>query len=181
MTATVLDLSPADVARLHEEIGQYLAQQGTPTAHRLVTRTTADLVAEALASVPAPAPVLDVPPSYLRWLPDRVWRTAGHARAVRPVSVPEYLALTARVLERHGWTQGAYRTRSGRRCIAGDFQLLHWLGYGDEATADGAARAVAVVLASRGVTVPFAEWQDRSGIRREHVLNVLNDAQAVAS
>ena len=181
MTA-ILELTAADVERLHTDISRYLATHTRPrTAHRLVSKPTGQLVAEALGTQPAaPAPTLAPPSAALRWLPERVWRLVGAARPRRHVTASEYLQLTALVLERHGWTKGSCRSRGGHRCIAGGMRLLLHLGYGDQRTADAAARAVQRVLAADGVDVSFWEWQDRVGVRRERVLAVLRAAAGVA-
>lgn len=185
-TAAPASRDAVDVEQLVADIEQYLAAQPAPapssapvTAHPLVSVSTAELVAEALATLPAaPAPELSPPSPLLRWLPERLWRLVGAARPRRHVTVSAYLHLTALVLERHGWNQGSWRSRGGGRCIAGGMRLLLHLGYGDERTAAAASRAVERVLAADGVTVSFWEWQDRAGVRRERVLAVLREAAA---
>ncbi|RAJ41898.1 hypothetical protein K388_07506, partial [Streptomyces sp. KhCrAH-43] len=132
-TATPV-LAPVDVAGLVREIEQYLAARTRTTAHPLVTKTTQQLVAEALADAPVAAAV-PLPGRVLRMLPDwvlsipAVRHRHGGARAV---TVTEHLELTALVIERYGWAQNAHRTTGGRRCILGAQAVLYRLGWGDE-------------------------------------------------
>ncbi|MCH6162018.1 DUF6197 family protein [Streptomyces marispadix] len=180
--------SPADVdesaALLVGEIERYLAARARattpPTAHRLVTKSTQQLVDEALGALkrPEPAPQLDGPARILRVLPDRALKALR--RRSRPVSVAEHLELTALVIKSYGWSHGTLRSRSGRRCIAGAQTVLHHLGYGDKNTIAAAGRALNAVLNERGQRGPYYEWNDRPGRRRDEVLDLLRTAASTA-
>lgn len=170
-TTTTRTASPApadpviDVDGLVRDIEQYLAARTRTTAHPLVTKTTQELVAEALGTqapaTAATAPAL--PGRALRLLPDWVLqipivrhRHGGN----RQVTVAEHLELTALVIERYGWAQDTHRTRSGRVCILGAQAVLYRLGIGDESTVDRAGQRLQAVLRSRGCTLPYHRWND---------------------
>ncbi|MEV5787587.1 hypothetical protein AB0L42_42550, partial [Streptomyces sp. NPDC052287] len=82
MTATITPELPAvelpelSAETLISDIERYLAARVRTTAHPLVTKTTAELIAEALgttaAPAAAPAPALAEPSRLLRVLPDWV-------------------------------------------------------------------------------------------------------------
>ena len=115
-----------DAASLIADIEAYLADQAPRTAHPLVTKTTDQLVTEALA-VPAAAseqaaPNLTAPRRLWRIIPD--WALAltpaRHLHgAGRTITVTQHLELTALVLQQYGHHRGGLRSRSGRRCILG--------------------------------------------------------------
>ncbi|MEV6328524.1 hypothetical protein [Streptomyces sp. NPDC051909] len=171
----------AEAALLVREIEQYLTARVRTTAHPLVTKTTAELVAEALGTTPAhaAAPVLTAPARALRILPDwalnfpllRQLHGGG-----RQISVAEHLELTALVIERYGWHQGALRSASGRRCILGAQAVLFRLGYGDETTALAAGHHIQTALAARGTTEPYHRWNDATGRTRDEVLALVRTA-----
>lgn len=184
-TATAGDFDVDEgAALLVRECERYLAARAratTPaTAHPLVTKTTQQLVDEALGALKpaAPAPQLQAPAAILRVLPDKVLkRLRGPSR---PVSVQEHLELTALVIERYGWAHGTLRTPSGRRCIAGAQTVLHHLGYGSKPVVDEAGRHLDAVLQERGQRGPYYEWNDRPGRRREEVLDLVRTAASTA-
>ncbi|MFF4403625.1 hypothetical protein [Streptomyces sp. NPDC001404] len=179
-----------DAGRLVAEIEQYLAAQPRRprgTAHPLVTKSTAELVAEALAQpsraeeTPGQPARLACPPALLRFLPDWVLPVfRGSQGARRAVSVAEFLELAALVIERVGWAQGRGRTRSGRRCIGGALVALFQLGYGTEATARAAGDQLEAVLAGRGLSMPFWRWNDSPDRTVGEVLYLLREAAAAA-
>ncbi|MEW2578371.1 DUF6197 family protein [Streptomyces syringium] len=175
-----------DGSRLVEEIERYLAGQARPaTAHPLVTRTTAELVAEAEAGLVPPVPAVGavVGPSsgLLRLLPDWVLLALRPRHgAGRRVSVAEHLELTALVIERYGWTRHQLRNAIGARCIKGAQLLLIRLGYGDEATAIAAGRQIQAVLTDRGITQLYDAWNDVLGRTVGEVLYLLRQAAAGA-
>ncbi|MGA5067594.1 DUF6197 family protein [Streptomyces exfoliatus] len=170
-----------EAALLVREIEQYLTARVRTTAHPLVTKTTAELVAEALGT-PAPtaaAPVLAAPARALRLLPDWVLNFPLLRQlhgAGRQISVAEHLELTALVIERYGWHRGALRSTSGRRCILGAQAVLFRLGYGDETTARTAGHHLQTTLAARGVTEPYHRWNDAQGRTRTEVLTLVRTA-----
>ncbi|MFE5628049.1 hypothetical protein [Streptomyces sp. NPDC056543] len=174
-----------EAALLVREIEQYLTARVRTTAHPLVTKTTAELVAEALGTThaAASAPVLTAPARALRILPDWVLNfpllRQLHGGG-RHISVAEHLELTALVIERYGWRRGALRSTSGRRCILGAQAVLFRLGYGDEHTAIAAGHRLQTVLAARGITEPYHRWNDATGRTRTEVLALVRTAAANA-
>jgi hypothetical protein len=143
------------------------------TAHRLVTLPTAQLVEQALGTTSAPekAPAATpaLPGGMWRVLPDRLLALhparRGEVAARLRIPVARHLELTATVLERWGWARTqtrhtAKRTVGGRRCIVGAQYAVHRLGYGTEHTASEAGRQIQGVLAGRGVSLPYPEWNE---------------------
>ncbi|MFC8012297.1 DUF6197 family protein [Streptomyces cinereoruber] len=175
----------AEAALLVREIEQYLTARVRTTAHPLVTKTTAELIAEALGTAPATAaaPVLAAPARALRILPD--WalnfpllrQLHGDGRQI---SVAEHLELTALVIERYGWHRGALRSTSGRRCILGAQAVLFRLGYGDEHVARAAGHRLQAALADRGISEPYHRWNDATGRTRTEVLALIRTAATTA-
>lgn len=175
---TPADLT-VDAATLIADIEAYLAAQAPRTAHPLVTKTTAQLVAEALTQPeqPDPAPALAPPSRALRILPDWPLSLLGHRTgAGRTITVAEHLELTALVIRRYGWTQRTLRTTSGRRCILGAQAVLYRLGYGDDRTAEEAGRRIQNVLNGRGISSPFWAWQDGPERTEVEVLHLIREA-----
>ncbi|MCX5225837.1 hypothetical protein [Streptomyces sp. NBC_00233] len=174
-----------EAALLVREIEQYLTARVRTTAHPLVTKTTAELVAEALGT-PTPAaaaPVLTAPARALRILPDWVLNFPLLRQlhgAGRKISVAEHLELTALVIERYGWHRGALRSTTGRRCILGAQAVLFRLGYGDDTTAIAAGHRLQAVLAQRGITEPYHRWNDATGRSLGEVLALVRTAAANA-
>ncbi|MCY1652867.1 hypothetical protein H8R03_18275 [Streptomyces sp. JH010] len=153
-----------DIDGMLRDIEQYLAARTRTTAHPLVTKTTQQLIDEALGA-PAPAApmaVMELPGRLLRLLPDWVLSIPAvrHRHGNRPVTVTEHLELTALVIERYGWTQGKHRTRSGRACILGAQAVLFRLGIGDQSTVDRAGQRLQAVLRNRGCTLAYHRWND---------------------
>ncbi|MFJ5785343.1 DUF6197 family protein [Streptomyces hydrogenans] len=172
-----------DAATLIRDIEQYLAQQAPRTAHPLVTKTTAQLVTEALqqpaSETTTPAPELTAPARWLKILPN--WTLAilparrAHG-AGRQITVTQHLELTALVLQQYGHHRGGLRSLSGRRCILGAQAVLYRLGYGDEHTAEEACRQIQNVLRRRGIDEPYHQWNDRSDRELDDVLLLIRDA-----
>ncbi|MEV8588474.1 hypothetical protein AB0424_16215 [Streptomyces sp. NPDC051180] len=168
-------------ALLVREIEQYFLARVRTTPHPLVTKTTAELIAEALGTTPAlaAAPVLTPPARALRLLPDWVLNFPLLRQlhgAGRHISVAEHLELTALVIERYGWHRGALRSTSGRRCILGAQAILFRLGYGDETTALAAGHHLQAVLTARGITEPYHRWNDATHRTREEALALVRTA-----
>ncbi|MFF3840782.1 hypothetical protein [Streptomyces sp. NPDC001930] len=183
-TTPALELAD-EAGLLVREIEQYLTARVRTTAHPLVTKTTAELVAEALGA-PAPAvaaPVLAAPARALRILPDWVLNfpllRQLHGGG-RRIGIAEHLELTALVIERYGWHRGSLRSASGRRCILGAQAVLFRLGYGDETTAIAAGHRLQAVLAQRGITEPYHRWNDATGRTLGEVLALVRTAAANA-
>ncbi|MFB6631981.1 hypothetical protein ACFCWY_18960 [Streptomyces sp. NPDC056362] len=174
-----------EAALLVREIEQYLTARTRTTAHPLVTKTTAELIAEAFGTTPAApaAQVLNPPARALRLLPDWVLNFPLLRQlhgAGRHISVAEHLELTALVIERYGWHCGALRSTSGRRCILGAQAVLFRLGYGDETTALAAGHRLQAVLAARGIAEPYHRWNDATGRTREEALALVRTAALAA-
>ncbi|MEV6726877.1 hypothetical protein AB0M94_38905 [Streptomyces xanthochromogenes] len=178
-------------AALVGEIERYLAARSRstaqPTAHHLVTKTTAALVAEALATLPAApavsAPELLAPSPLLRLLPDWALPVVRrlHAGRSRRVTAAEHLELTALVLETWGWAHnGKARTLDGRRCIMGAQAVLFRLGYGDESTVHAAAGHLQDVLGQRGISQAYYWWNEGPGRTREEALVLVRTAASQA-
>ncbi|GHF76963.1 DUF6197 family protein [Streptomyces filamentosus] len=157
-----------DAATLIRDIEQYLATQAPRTAHPLVTKTTDQLVAEALqqssVETTTAAPELTAPARWWRIIPDWALAITPARRlhgAGRPITVTQHLQLTALVIEQYGHHRGGLRSLSGRRCILGAQAVLYRLGYGDEATAIAAGQQMQNVLRRRGINEPYHRWNDR--------------------
>lgn len=172
-----------DAATLIADIEAYLAQQAPKTAHPLVTKTTAELVAEALqgpADTPEQStPALTAPRRLWRILPDWTLALTPARRlhgAGRDITVTQHLELTAHLLQRYGHHRGALRSRSGRRCIVGAQAVLYRLGYGDEQTAKAAGARLQSVLTARGITEPYHQWNDRSERTLDDALHLIRSA-----
>ncbi|QMV20568.1 hypothetical protein GQS52_00700 [Streptomyces sp. SCUT-3] len=191
------DPLPRDPAPRDGREGPARARRPAATAHPLVSKDTASLVAEALAAaapaspgalpaapgVPSPPPgALPVPdgdlPGRMRaCLPHWVHSGLGTRRR-RPVTVEQHLLLTERVLRRTGWaaTGRRDRTAGGRRCILGAQHLLHSLGYGDVETARRAGEHIDRALAAMGQSGPFWVWNDQPHVHEALVHRALRRA-----
>ncbi|MEU2075437.1 hypothetical protein [Streptomyces sp. NPDC013489] len=170
-----------DAATLIADIEAYLAAQAPKTAHPLVTKTTAQLVAEALQT-PQPettAPALQAPARWWRIIPDWALALTPARRlhgAGRHITVTQHLELTALVLQQYGHHRGGLRSHSGRRCILGAQAVLYRLGYGDEATAEAAGRAMQNVLRRRGIEADYHAWNDQPGRTLNDALHLIREA-----
>ncbi|MFF4574855.1 hypothetical protein [Streptomyces sp. NPDC001410] len=180
--------APVDVDGLVVEIERYLAARTRTTAHPLVTKTTQQLIDEALrglTSAPAAdrSPVLAPPPAWLRRLPE--WALSislvrnRWGAGTRQVTAAEHLELTALVIERWGWAWGADRDEDGGRCIRGAQFVLLRLGYGNADTLHRATDHLHQVLAPSGGG-SFVAWNDTPGRTRDQVLALLRAAAGEA-
>ncbi|WP_428957983.1 DUF6197 family protein [Streptomyces sp. cg35] len=161
------------------EIERYLAARARATAapktaHPLVTKTTDQLVAEALRTVPAAedklsSATLRPPARFLRRLP--LWALPLTRRTVRQITVAEHLELTALVIEWWGWAQQTERDAKGARCIVGAQRALVALGYGDAAT-----MTAATIWLCDLVGGAYEPWNDHPDRTRDQVLNLLRTA-----
>ncbi|MFF0277467.1 hypothetical protein [Streptomyces sp. NPDC004330] len=171
-----------DAASLIADIEAYLAEQAPKTAHPLVTKTTAQLIAEALAPPahgPETAPELTAPSRRWRIIPDWALALTPARRlhgAGRPITVTQHLELTALVLQQYGWHRGGLRSRGGARCILGAQAVLYRLGYGDEATALAAGEAMQNVLRRRGIDQAYHAWNDQPGRTQGEALQLIREA-----
>ncbi|MFJ8976028.1 hypothetical protein [Streptomyces sp. NPDC102282] len=169
-----------DIDGMLRDIEHYLAARTRTTAHPLVTKTTQQLIDEALGA-PAPAApmtAMELPGRLLRLLPDWVLSIPAvrHRHGNRPVTVTEHLELTALVIERYGWTQNKHRTRSGRACILGAQAVLHRLSIGDETTVDHAGQRLQAVLRNRGCTLAYHRWNDLPDRTAAEVITLVRTA-----
>ncbi|WP_405888844.1 hypothetical protein OG762_36830 [Streptomyces sp. NBC_01136] len=182
------DVEALDVDTLVRQLEDYLAAHAPVpapvlprTAHPLVTKTTAELVAEATGHTPiAPATEIVPPGRLVRLIPHALLRIPGVRRlhgGIRRVTVEQHLALTAHLIER-GWARNTYRTAGGRVCVQGAQRLLHALGYGDDDTANQAAHRIQAVLAARGIRQPYPEWNDGPDRSQVEILNLIRTAAA---
>ncbi|MEU2233146.1 DUF6197 family protein [Streptomyces vietnamensis] len=174
---------PVDAASLIADIERYLAEQAPRTAHPLVTKTTAELIAEALAAPAAVdeqhAPTLAAPRRLWRIIPDWALALTPARRlhgAGRAITVTQHLELTALVIQQYGWHRGGLRSRSGRRCILGAQAVLFRLGYGDENTALAAGRAMQSILRRRGIDDAYHRWNDKPERTLDDVLHLIREA-----
>lgn len=172
-----------DAATLIRDIEQYLAEQAPKTAHPLVSKTTAELVAEALqqpaVETTTAAPELVPPARWMRIIPDWALAITPARRlhgAGRAITVTQHLQLTALVIQRYGHHRGALRSTTGRRCILGAQAVLFRLGYGDERTAEAACQQLQNALRRRGINEPYYQWNDRSERTQSDVLALIRDA-----
>ncbi|MBX9425443.1 hypothetical protein [Streptomyces lateritius] len=171
-----------DAAALIADIEAYLADQAPRTAHPLVTKTTAELVAEALRgpdAEPEAAPALAAPSRLWRILPDWALAITPARRlhgAGRDITVTQHLELTALVIQQYGHHRGALRSRGGARCILGAQAVLYRLGYGDENTAKAAGQQLQNILRRRGIDEPYHRWNDHSERTLDDVLHLIRNA-----
>lgn len=197
MMTTALPTLPNVDLDLFEELADELAAEAEAwltdpdrTAHRLVTLPTTQLVAQAVGAVPAgvEAPVT-LPGGLWRVLPD--WLLAlrprrGDLLERLRISPAGHLALTAEVLERWGWAHTqtrhtARRTFGGRRCILGAQRVVHHLGYGTEHTASEAGRLMNGILAQRGETRTYHEWNESPRVTADMALALVREAARYAT
>ncbi|MFD9465587.1 hypothetical protein [Streptomyces sp. NPDC060027] len=180
--------APIDVDGLVVEIERYLAARTRTTARPLVTKSTQELIDEALRGLalsPAVtgAPVLAPPPAWLRRLPD--WALSiplvrnRWGAGARQITVAEHLELTALVIERWGWTQDTDRDEDGGRCIRGAQYVLLRLGYGDADTLHRTDAHLHQVLAPTGGG-SYVAFNDAPGRTKEQVLALLRTAASEA-
>ncbi|MFE5890490.1 hypothetical protein ACFQ6E_16340 [Streptomyces sp. NPDC056462] len=177
--------TPIDVDGLVVEIQRYLAaRRARTTAHPLVTKTTQELIDEALRGlVPVPAastsPDLAPPPAWLRRLPE--WALSislvrnRFGAGGRQLTTAEHLELTALVIEHWGWTTDGDRGEKGEVCIRGAQFVLLRLGYGDTGTLHRTSTHLHQVLA-RGTGGSFVAYNDAPGRTKQQVLALLRTA-----
>jgi hypothetical protein len=180
-----LDLFDGIADELAAEAEAFLASQRR-TAHPLVSLTTAELVAQALGTVPAgptPAEVgVSLPRGLWRVLPDRLLALhparRGEGVARLRITTTEHLQLTALLLERWGWAQTdrRIRTATGRRCILGAQYTVYRLGYGTHDTATAAGHRLNHVLRARGEWRDYPQWNEQPHVTRDQVLALVHEA-----
>lgn len=130
----------------------------------LLTKTTDELVAEALASIPADVPVERPLPGRLgAILPDRLhaWRRIGQPDCKPSIQ----LTVARRVLEEWGWQNTPYRLRDARgaRCVCGAILAAERLGYGSRDTTETSAGLVLTHLRRQGWSGLIGPWNRAHG------------------
>lgn len=145
------------------------------TARTLLTRTVDELVAEALAAVPADMLVERPLPGRLgAMLPDRLhaWRRIGQPDCKPSVQ----LGVAAQVLREWGWQNTPYRLRDARgaRCVCGAILAAERLGYGSRDTTDtSAALVLAHLRRHEGWTGLIGPWNRQPGRTAEQAIGLL--------
>ena len=140
----------------------------------LLTKTTDELVAEALASIPADVPVERPLPGRLgAILPDRMhaWRRIGQPDCKPSVQ----LGAAARVLREWGWQRQPYRLRDARgaRCVCGAILAAERLGYGSRATTETSGGLVLTYLRQQGWAGLIGPWNRAPGRTAEQAVTLL--------
>ncbi|MGY5127295.1 DUF6197 family protein [Streptomyces nigrescens] len=132
-----------------------------PSAAPLRSKTTRQLVDEALRGLPAAAPVAPswshrVLPAALRgFLAD-----LGLWQDPTPQRPSTHLQQTLAVLRRYGWCQSMDVTATGRLCIRGAQNLLEKTGHVTPQARDRAVHYLRLALAEHGVHMQFFAWND---------------------
>lgn len=166
---------------LIEEIETFLRAQIKRTAHPLVSKTTEELIKEALTSAPTSRPVKNPDP-----LPSNLWgrvpdwmvsaRRMVRHNTVYEITPQQHIQLIIGIIEKWGWSKGRLRTKSGSRCIVGAQLILLRMGYGSERTMKHAGQMIQSALYARGVSEPYWEWNDDSRRTKHQVLGILKEA-----
>lgn len=180
--------------RLVLEVERYLTARPRATVHPLVTKSTDQLVSEALAAVDddqehgVPAPAVQAAAAsplrgIWRFVPDSLLRMRRPRGPVnyRPLTVAQHLELTAAILERD-WAHTGTRVRwLHRRCVLGAQVALYAMGYGDAMTANAAGDYITAVLRQRSQHLPFEDWNELPGRTHDQVLDVVRTAATLAT
>lgn len=167
---------------LIEEIEAFLRAQVKRTAHPLVSKTTEELIREALATAPKersrPQRPDPLPGSLWKIVPD--WMVSARRmvrhNTVYEISPRQHIELIIGIIEKWGWSKGRLRTKSGCRCIVGAQLILLRMGYGSEHTMKQAGQMIQSALYARGVSEPYWEWNDDSRRTKHQVIGVLREA-----
>lgn len=144
---------------------------------RLLTATTDELVATAIAQIP-PAPPAErpLPGRVGAILPDRLhaWRRIGQPD-IRPST---QLAYAHQVLTEWGWQNQQHRLRDARgaRCICGAILTAHRLGYGSTATTHRSAAWVLTELRAQGWNGLIGPWNRAPGRTAAQALDLVAQA-----
>jgi hypothetical protein len=150
------------------------ASTGPEPWRHLLTATTDELVATAIAQIPPPPPAERPLPGRIgAILPDRLhaWRRIGQPD-IRPST---QLAYAHRVLAEWGWQNQPYRLRDARgaRCICGAILTAHRLGYGSAATTHRSAAWVLTELRAQGWTGLIGPWNRAPGRTAPQALDLI--------
>ncbi|GES27907.1 hypothetical protein AB0G60_02705 [Streptomyces angustmyceticus] len=146
----------------------------------LVSKTTAELVDEALRSLPqhGTRPAIDVklPGRIARALPDWAHRT----RADLSHKPSAQLAVAAEILRKWGWQNKPHHLRDGRgrRCICGAIcTTVAGLGVGTIGSAHQAAGYVLAELRGRGWNALIGDWNQGVCRTPEQAIELVNAGQ----
>lgn len=184
LTAAALDQAAARIIRtdrLTEPEQTTWAGITAGYSRDLVTKTTAELVAEALRSLPkhGTRPAIDVrlPGRISRALPDWAHRT----RADLSHKPSTQLAVSAEILRKWGWQQREHRLRDGRgrRCICGAIcTAVTGLGIGSIDSAHTAAGYVLAELREKhSWNALIGDWNQRVCRTPEQAIELVNAGQ----
>ncbi|MEU3990118.1 hypothetical protein AB0F24_17375 [Streptomyces platensis] len=183
LTAAALDQAAARIIRtdrLTEPERDAWASITAGYSRDLVTKTTAELIAEAERSTPAhgtrPAVDVRLPGRLARVLPDWAHRT----RADLSHKPSTQLAVAAEVLRRWGWQNKPHKLRDGRgrRCICGSIcTAVDGLGVGSIDSAHMAAGYVLAELRSRNWNALIGDWNQTVCRTPEQAIELVNAGQ----
>ncbi|MEU7435637.1 hypothetical protein AB0B07_33090 [Streptomyces sioyaensis] len=138
------------------------ATQSAPSsAAPLRTKSTRQLVDEALRGLPPVAP--ETPSWSHRLLPATargLLADLGLWQDPAPQLPSAHLTQTLAVLRRYGWCQSLDVTATGRLCIRGAMNVLEKTGHVTPEGRDRAVHYLQQTLAQAGVTMQFFAWND---------------------
>ncbi|WP_330479970.1 hypothetical protein OG301_39195 (plasmid) [Streptomyces platensis] len=152
-----------------------------PSAAPLPSKTTRQLVDEALRGLRPAAPVA---PSWShRVLPAAVrglLADLGWWQDPTPQLPSTHLDQVLAVLRRYGWCQSMDVTATGRLCIRGAQNLLEKTGYVTPEARQRAVHYMHQTLAQAGVAMQFFAWNDLPDQRFSAVQTLLETAARAA-
>lgn len=126
-----------------------------------VSVPAANLVREALRSIPEPVP--EPPPWGHRFVPARVREllaNLGWWANPAPQPPSTHLEQTLAVIEKYGWCQSLDTSPTGRLCIRGAQNLLEKTGHTTPHAREKAVAYMQQALHQAGVTMQFFTWND---------------------
>jgi hypothetical protein len=183
-----LDQAAAQLLATQPPVVDELAWQGivsgyqrTAPANRaarsLLTKTVPELMAEAVASLPASAPTDPrIPGRAAAMLPDRLhsWRRIGQPDCKPSVQ----LATAAQILKDWGWQNRPYKLRDARgaRCICGALITAMRLGHGSQATLETSGALILAELRRQGWTGLIGPWNRQPGRTAAQAINLVETA-----
>ncbi|WP_331756595.1 hypothetical protein [Streptomyces decoyicus] len=151
------------------------------TAAPLRSKSTRQLVDEALRGLPAAAPA--TPPWSHRLLPAAVrglLADLGWWQDPAPQLPSAHLDQVLAVLRRYGWCQSLDVTATGRLCIRGAQNLLEKTGHVTPQARDRAVQYMHQTLRQAGVTMQFFAWNDLPDQQFSAVQTLLETAARAA-
>lgn len=182
LTAAALDQAAARIIRTDRLTEPERAAWAGITAgysRDLVTKTVAELIAEAERSIPAhgsrPAVDVKLPGRLARVLPDWAHRT----RADLSHKPSTQLAVAVEVLRKWGWQNRPHKLRDGRgrRCICGAIcTAVDGFGVGSVDSAHMAAGYVLAELRGRGWNAYIGDWNQRVCRTQQQAIDLVTAA-----